>query len=437
MIVLQIGQCGIQVGQSLFKSIESELPGNSLCYPLSKFQQIIVDTERKTWQRHLRENSETLFPTLYVDGGSSGRGNNWAFGYADLEGHVENVLESYRRSVEAQSSYDGCMLIHSIAGGTGSGFGSRLVERLRDDYLKGYIFNSAVVPFASGETALQHYNSLLSLSWMQRHSDFIGLFPNDMMMSSIQRQFTHYVNRGSAKTDKVSLDDLNGYLAHCLSTMLLPLHAAEYKDGQIAMQLKDPTPFDGWDLIQRMTPLPTCKLVSFASSYLSRHIENSNRSHVHVFTDWDEITSRTIRNLGISPPGVKRNCLSSRIYIRGAQGPDYWRRASHFTSKIQSKLGAAIDPAFCDTLVAPFHALDPKSAKKSISLCFNSTETLPYLVSLAEKCERTMKAGAYMHWYEKYVGAGHAGDAVAETQCLFDDALESLRTVISGYQDFV
>jgi hypothetical protein len=40
-----------------------------------------------------------------------------------------------RRAAESADSYDGCLLLHSLSGGTGSGLGTRLVEELRERYV--------------------------------------------------------------------------------------------------------------------------------------------------------------------------------------------------------------------------------------------------------------------------------------------------------------
>ena len=59
-------------------------------------------------------------------------------------------------------------MVHSLTGGTGSGLGSRLVERIRDTYPLAHVMSVAVSPHSSGDSPLQHYNSLLSLSSLQQ-----------------------------------------------------------------------------------------------------------------------------------------------------------------------------------------------------------------------------------------------------------------------------
>ena len=49
-----------------------------------------------------------------------------------------------------------------------AGLGSHLCESIRDDYPMAYIMSAVIGPHVSGESPLQHYNTLLSLSWLQR-----------------------------------------------------------------------------------------------------------------------------------------------------------------------------------------------------------------------------------------------------------------------------
>jgi hypothetical protein len=50
-------------------------------------------------------------------------------------------------------------MIHSIAGGTGSGLGSKIMEKFKEEYGKAKLVNVVVWPHPKGETPLQNYNS--------------------------------------------------------------------------------------------------------------------------------------------------------------------------------------------------------------------------------------------------------------------------------------
>lgn len=64
-------------------------------------------------------------------------------------------MEMLRKRAEAADYFRGALLFHSLAGGTGSGLGSRLIESYRDDFSqKSYLFTASIWPAISGETPL-------------------------------------------------------------------------------------------------------------------------------------------------------------------------------------------------------------------------------------------------------------------------------------------
>lgn len=73
----------------------------------------------------------------------------------------------------------GFMLMHSIAGGTGSGLGSFLLERLNDKFPKKLIQTYSVFPNAQeGDVVVQPYNSLLTLKRLVNHADSVVVLDN-------------------------------------------------------------------------------------------------------------------------------------------------------------------------------------------------------------------------------------------------------------------
>ena len=73
----------------------------------------------------------------------------------------------------------GFMLLHSIAGGTGSGLGSFLLERLNDRFPKRIIQTYSVFPGTSeggSSVVVEPYNSLLSLRRLTEYADSVVRF---------------------------------------------------------------------------------------------------------------------------------------------------------------------------------------------------------------------------------------------------------------------
>lgn len=72
------------------------------------------------------------------------------------------------------------MLLHSIAGGTGSGMGSFLLERLNDRYPKKLIQTYSVFPNSEevSDIVVQPYNSILSLKRLANNADSVVVLDN-------------------------------------------------------------------------------------------------------------------------------------------------------------------------------------------------------------------------------------------------------------------
>ena len=66
----------------------------------------------------------------------------------------ERAMEALRKEVERSDFFLGMVMVHSLAGGTGSGLGSRLIEEYRDEYCKSYLMSASIWPNSSGETPL-------------------------------------------------------------------------------------------------------------------------------------------------------------------------------------------------------------------------------------------------------------------------------------------
>lgn len=67
------------------------------------------------------------------------------------------------------------MLLHSIAGGTGSGLGSFLLERLNDRFPKRIIQTYSIFPDNQADSVVVHpYNSLLSMRRLTEFADSVA-----------------------------------------------------------------------------------------------------------------------------------------------------------------------------------------------------------------------------------------------------------------------
>jgi tubulin beta len=79
--------------------------------------------------------------------GQSGAGNNWAKGhYTEGAELVDSVLDVVRKEAESCDCLQGFQLTHSLGGGTGSGMGTLLISKIREEYPDRIMNTYSVVP---------------------------------------------------------------------------------------------------------------------------------------------------------------------------------------------------------------------------------------------------------------------------------------------------
>ncbi|KAI3767116.1 hypothetical protein L2E82_17202 [Cichorium intybus] len=105
----------------------------------------------------------------------AGARNNWASGYEQ-----EDLMDMIDREADGSDSLEGFVLCHSIAGGTGSGMGSYLLETLNDRYSKKFIQTYSVFhnQNETSDVVVQPYNSLLTLKRLALNDDCVVVIDN-------------------------------------------------------------------------------------------------------------------------------------------------------------------------------------------------------------------------------------------------------------------
>jgi tubulin gamma len=131
-----------------------------------------------------RQNSEyrNLFnhENIFLSSHGGGAGNNWASGYSQAEAVQEDLMDMIDREADGSDSLEGFVLCHSIAGGTGSGMGSYLLEALNDRYGKKLVQTYSVFPNQNetSDVVVQPYNSLLTLKRLTLNCDCVVVLDN-------------------------------------------------------------------------------------------------------------------------------------------------------------------------------------------------------------------------------------------------------------------
>jgi len=137
---------------------------------------LLIDLEPRVINSIRNSPYANLFNPENIFFQSGGAGNNWASGYTQAEGVADATLDMIDREADGSDSLEGFVLCHSIAGGTGSGMGSFLLEQLNDHYPKKLIQTYSVFP--ENMVVVQPYNAILTLKRLVLNADAVVVLDN-------------------------------------------------------------------------------------------------------------------------------------------------------------------------------------------------------------------------------------------------------------------
>ena len=124
---------------------------------------IFVDLEPTFIDNIRTDKYSQLFDSDHLIAGKEDSGKNFAQGFHGRSEEQELCLDRIRQVAEKCEDLQGFQVMNSVGGGTGSGFGSHLYERLSADYNKKEKLGFIVYPSAKTQTAVtEPYNAVLA-----------------------------------------------------------------------------------------------------------------------------------------------------------------------------------------------------------------------------------------------------------------------------------
>jgi len=400
-VIVGVGQCGNQINYALWKLLEPHLGNLNICNGDGKFPAVNVDSEHKVvkqlWQQFGdRYNKNSLIT------GVKGCGNNWAVGYYGNK-HIREdsllsrTMDAIQRETERCSSFSGIILIHSLAGGTGSGFGSLLHQMLRDEYPMNYILSCAIAPYDSGELPLADYNVSLCLSSVHETTDSVLLFQNDDVLQKATTVYGCKQERKAESPLPVSITQCNQYITRCIANLILPTDSVSNNSIRCADFGLEP-----WELVRSVCSMPTLKFIQASytpcssQSLLTDAVKTA--SHRHGDGHCTTIAGLLVLRGNISTFPVSRLIQRMKFVHWNPFPVDLWSaKVNVLDSGKLSSLGAATN---CSAIV-------------------------PFLERTLTKARTKFNAKAYLHWYRKY---GCTDDEISQ-------AFTNLDTVTTAYTD--
>ena len=113
----------------------------------------------------------------------TGAGNNWAKGhYTEGAELIDSVLDVVRKEAESCDCLQGFQVSHSLGGGTGSGMGTLLISKIREEYPDRMMMTFSVVPSPKvSDTVVEPYNATLSVHQLVENADECMILDNEAL----------------------------------------------------------------------------------------------------------------------------------------------------------------------------------------------------------------------------------------------------------------
>jgi tubulin beta len=110
--------------------------------------------------------------------GSSSASHNFAKGqFSEGFDIVDSVVDIARRQAEACERLQGFQLSHGLGGGTGSGLGTLVLERLLEEYPDRTMMAWSVLPRT--DVVVEPYNACFAIQRLVEHADMVVAFDNE------------------------------------------------------------------------------------------------------------------------------------------------------------------------------------------------------------------------------------------------------------------
>ncbi|KAE8402599.1 tubulin-domain-containing protein [Aspergillus pseudonomiae] len=194
-----------------------------------------------------------------------GAGNNWGAGYSAGESVQEDIFDMIDREADGSDSLEGFMFLHSIAGGTGSGMGSFILERMNDRFPKKLIQTYSVFPDTqAADVVVNPYNSILAMRRLTQNADSVVVLDNGAL-SRIVADRLHVLQPSLQQTNQL----VSTVMSASTTTLRYPGYMHNDLVGIVASLIPTPrshflitsyTPFTGDNIEQAKTVRKTTVL---------------------------------------------------------------------------------------------------------------------------------------------------------------------------------
>ncbi|CAF1026385.1 unnamed protein product [Adineta steineri] len=422
IVHIQVGQCGNQMGTKFWEVISDEhgIDPTGAYHGDSDLQlerinvyyneatggkyvprSVLVDLEPGTMDSVRAGPYGQLFrPDNFVFG-QTGAGNNWAKGhYTEGAEIVDAVLDVVRKEAEACDCLQGFQLVHSLGGGCGSGLGTLLIAKIREEYPDRIMLTYSIVPSPKvSDTVIEPYNCVLSAHQLLENSDETFCIDNEALYDICFR---------TLKLTTPTFGDLN----HLAVTALCGATTCLRFPGQLNADLRK--------LATNMVPFP--RLHFFIPGFAPL---TSRATQVYRAVTVPELVQQIFdaKNLMAACDPRHGKYLTAAVVFRGRMS---MREVEEQMLNVKEKNNSYFAEWIPDNLKTAVCDIPPRGLKMSATFIANTTAMIDLWKRVAEQFTAMFRRKAFLHWY--------TGEGMDEIE--FTEAESNMNDLVSEYQQY-
>ncbi|EDO43980.1 predicted protein [Nematostella vectensis] len=423
IVHLQVGQCGNHISSKFWEVIAEEHgidPDGQCTAVQSKIQtdrlnvyfderldgrfvprSACIDLEPGSIDALRASRYGRLFNPECCISGQNSAANNWAKGfYTEGAELMDSGMDCIRKLAENCDTVQGFQIAHSLGGGTGSGLGSLLLSKIREEYPDRLVSSFCVLPSPLvSETVTEPYNATLSFHQLVDVADAAICIDNEALYN---------ICYNVLKRETPTYSELNSLIATTMSGVTTSLRFP----GQLNADLRK--------LAVNMVPFP--RLHFFIPSHaplISSRNEEYRTYHV------TELTEKMF-----GPQGMMVACdprqgryltvaamFRGKMAMRDVEESISCMQDSHSSSFVEW-IPNNMKTAVCD--------VPPVGLKNAATFLYNSTAIQEAFRRFTEQFAAMFRRRAFLHWYTT------EGMDPLE----FTEADSNLNDLISEYQQY-
>uniref|UniRef100_A0A8D1D050 Tubulin beta chain n=1 Tax=Sus scrofa TaxID=9823 RepID=A0A8D1D050_PIG len=377
IVHIQAGQCGNQIGAKFWEVISDEhgIDPTGTYHGDSDLQldRISVYYNEATGRKKIYPLALTLLSSDSI-AGQSGAGNNWAKGhYTEGAELVDSVLDVVRKEAESCDCLQGFQLTHSLGGGTGSGMGTLLISKIREEYPDRIMNTFSVVPSPKvSDTVVEPYNATLSVHQLVENTDETYCIDNEALYDICFR---------TLKLTTPTYGDLN----HLVSATMSGVTTCLRFPGQLNADLRK--------LAVNMVPFP--RLHFFMPGFAPLTSRGSQQYRALTVPELTQQVFDAKNMMAACDPRHGRYLTVAAVF-RGRMSMKEVdeqmlnvqnKNSSYFVEWIPNNVKTAV----CD--------IPPRGLKMAVTFIGNSTAIQELFKRISEQFTAMFRRKAFLHWY--------------------------------------